>query len=109
MDPEYSLQDVVRCHLCETIDASLYCKICHEYLCLDCKRKHLLEKSREHNVVPFKNHIIDPDYSQDVARYHLCDTPVALFFFVKFVMSICVKSVRENISPVCPKSTNWYH
>lgn len=44
MNPEYSLQDVVRCHLCETPGPSLYCEICDISLCEDCKEKHLSYK-----------------------------------------------------------------
>nr|XP_034330839.1 uncharacterized protein LOC117690548 [Crassostrea gigas] len=54
MDPEYSLQDVVRCHLCETPVPTLLCVICNIHLCEDCDGKHLYDKSKQHKVVPLK-------------------------------------------------------
>lgn len=55
MDPEYSRQDVVRCHLCETPGPSLYCEICDISLCEDCKEKHLSYKWYGHKsgILPF--------------------------------------------------------
>lgn len=54
MDPEYSLQDVVRCHLCETPGPTLHCDICDIHLCEECKEIHLSGEFREHKIVPFK-------------------------------------------------------
>eukprot|EP00105_Crassostrea_gigas_P044631 XP_019928779.1 PREDICTED: E3 ubiquitin-protein ligase TRIM36 [Crassostrea gigas] len=54
MDPEYSLQDVVRCHLCDTPVPPLHCIVCNIHLCEDCEGKHLSDKSKQHKAVPFK-------------------------------------------------------
>lgn len=54
MDPEYSLHDVVRCHLCESPGPLIHCVICKEYLCKYYKEKHLSDEFKEHKVVPLK-------------------------------------------------------
>lgn len=40
MDPEYSFQDVVRCHLCQTPAPPLHCVTCNIHLCK--KRLHVV-------------------------------------------------------------------
>lgn len=69
LDPEYSLQDVVRCYLNETKEASLYCDICHQYTCQDCKGEHMSDESKEYKLRLHRIISLDPQYGlQDVVR-----------------------------------------
>ena len=54
MDPHYSLQDVIRCDLCETPVPPKHCDICHIDLCETCVGKHFSDESKDHYIVPFK-------------------------------------------------------
>lgn len=58
MDPEYSLQDIVRCDLCETQVPPYHRVMCCLNLCNDCKNYHISvfsEDSKDHYIVPFKS------------------------------------------------------
>ncbi|XP_022333218.2 uncharacterized protein LOC111130433 [Crassostrea virginica] len=75
-DPMYSLQDVIRCDLCETPVPPKHCDICHIHLCEACVGEHLSDQSKEHYIVPFKLRGITPEctkHSTEVCT-QLCTT-----------------------------------
>ena len=76
MDPMYSLQDVIRCDLCETPVPPKHCDICHIHLCESCSLIHLLDQSKDHYIVPFILQGITPKctkHSTEVCK-QLCTT-----------------------------------
>lgn len=62
MDPEYSLQDVVRCDLCDSPVPKLHCEFCHTNLCKGCEQEHIQDNSINHKVVSFKQRNQSSDY-----------------------------------------------
>ncbi|XP_078330988.1 uncharacterized protein LOC144624841 [Crassostrea virginica] len=76
MDLMYSLQDVIRCDLCETPVPPRHCAICHIHLCEACIDKHFSDQSKDHYIVPFKLRGITPKctkHSTEVCK-QLCTT-----------------------------------
>lgn len=62
MDPENNLQDIVRCTVCETLEASMYCWTCDVNLCKDCIEEHLSDKLKSHTVMLIKHKRFTPKY-----------------------------------------------
>lgn len=97
MDPDCSLQDVIRCDLCDTPLPPLYCETCHNNLCKACAGEHLLDESKFHIVVVIKHRQPIPKYSYPMCTEHTtkqcelyceqCDTSVCVQ---------CVFSKRHN-------------
>lgn len=85
MDPECSLQDVVRCHLCETHDSLLgYCATCKVHLCVSCVAEHVSNGSNKH-IIRIPNRTPPTNYPKcqkhlsrqrklycDTCDYHIC-------------------------------------
>ncbi|XP_078330987.1 uncharacterized protein LOC144624840 [Crassostrea virginica] len=75
-DPMYSLQDVIRCDLCESPVPPKHCDICHIHLCEACVGEHVSDQSKDHYIVPFKLRGITPKctkHSTEVCT-QLCTT-----------------------------------
>lgn len=54
MDPEFSLQDVLWCHICETLVSHMYCDICQVNLGKLSLGEHLSDDLKEHKAILFK-------------------------------------------------------
>ncbi|XP_048742773.2 E3 ubiquitin-protein ligase TRIM71-like [Ostrea edulis] len=95
MYPRLSAQDVLLCDSCETFSLQCHCELCQINLCTNCVGKHLLDLSKRHNVVPFKQKKPTPNYPEcpKHADKHCelycekCDVPVC---------SICVSNKHRG-------------
>nr|XP_022295163.1 uncharacterized protein LOC111105269 [Crassostrea virginica] len=84
-DPMYSLQDVIRCDLCETPVPPKHCDICHIHLCEACMGEHLSDESKDHYIVPFKLRGITPKCTKHSTKVY------------------CKEFCRTCNIPVCPQ------
>ena len=81
MDLDISLQDVIRCNICDIPVPSRHCDICDTHLCEKCEVKHISDESKEHVIVSFDLRRTTPKCSkhskQICARYcKKCNTPI---------------------------------
>ena len=75
------LQDVIRCHICETPVPSLQCDNCQINLCSVCKAVHLSDKSKQHLLLAFRLKGTIPrciKHSKRICEFHReqCDITV---------------------------------
>lgn len=54
MDPRRSIQDVIRCDLCEDNIVQSYCDYCYKNLCKPCIGEHIADGYDKHKIVPFQ-------------------------------------------------------
>lgn len=62
MDPNCSAQDAVRCTLCTSSVATMFCDVCDINLCKDCIEIHLSDSSKVHKVVSLKQCLATLNY-----------------------------------------------
>lgn len=105
MNPEYSLQDVVNCQLCES-NSHLHCDICQIGLCKQCVGTHIVDGSKIHKVVPYNKRASSPYYpkcykhsnKQCVLHCEQCDIPLCVQ---------CISSNKHN-SHISTDILQWY-
>lgn len=72
MDINVSLQDVLRCHLCQTTKLHMYCDICQLNICKSCEEEHISDESEKHKLVLFEKRITRPRCEKH--SYKQCDS-----------------------------------
>lgn len=93
MDPDFCLQDVIRCYICEAPTPLMYCDICRIGLCKACVAEHLSDESKEHRVVLFKRR-------GSIANYPSCNehpTKNCELFCEQCDVPICVHCVASQV------------
>ncbi|XP_078341868.1 uncharacterized protein LOC144627840 [Crassostrea virginica] len=91
MDLQYSLQDVIRCDLCENPVPPKHCELCHKHLCEACVGKHLSDQSKEHYIVPFKLR----GFSNKCTKHSIMETQFCIECNIP-VCFVCIFSVEHE-------------
>lgn len=86
MDPDNSLQDLVRCHICEDHVPSLHCATCDTHLCSDCEWEHISVESEKHKIVSFRmrrSYRKCPNHSTEICERYCeeCNIPICIKCF----------------------------
>ncbi|XP_062580758.1 transcription intermediary factor 1-beta-like, partial [Saccostrea cucullata] len=80
-------QDVVRCNLCPE-PVEFYCNPCSVELCSSCVLRHMMDKSKNHEVVAFESRKIKTVYPECQSHRNKCET-----YCRDCKAAICIKCV----------------
>lgn len=127
MDQAGSLQDVLRCDVCENPVPPLYCDLCQTHLCKTCVGEHVSDESKEHTIVSFKKRRSTQKcqiHSSSICKLYCrqCDIPIctqcvssekhiahnlkdilATLRAKKHVMKEDLKELKKSIQPIYKK------
>lgn len=97
MDPEYSIQDGLRCHLCEIPGSPMHCAICSKYLSGACENDHLSYLSKEQKVVSFEKRRYNTSVKNIPQKYVNFTVNNVTFLFVQHVLFLKNTMVRNSL------------
>lgn len=96
MDPDNSLQDVIRCKLCEAPVPPLYCEICDINLCKACAGEHLLDESKFHIVISMKHRQLIRQINYDDPECQIHPAKLCELHCKQCDIPICVQCVSSQ-------------
>ncbi|XP_061191798.1 uncharacterized protein LOC133200077 [Saccostrea echinata] len=95
MDPKLSIQDVLRCDLCETEVGQLYCDFCLVNLCKGCVGDHILDDPFKHKVVQIDKRRSTPIFPKcNIHEKKLCEFQCGECNV--HVCSLCISSEKHK-------------